>query len=197
MDAGTLSGAVGNLEVATALLAVVALAATVAGAAFLGLGVRVVPAGHVGVVCRGGRVVRTRPSGLLIAAPGRERLVMVPLHAQSIDPLRVTAVTRDGVEVQLVLSVLWRVVDASAAVEAGHAGPHGLGHGAEQVVERAMHHLVARVDLVELLRDRELLLAQMPDAGRALLGAVGVEVLDVDLLDAEVRVGPELIRLLT
>ena len=97
------------------------------------------------------------------------------------------------VEVQLALSLLWRVVDPAAAV---HSGPHGLGTRAEEVLERALHHLLARIDLLELLRERDALLARMPDAGRTLLGAVGLEVLDVGVLDVEVRVGPELIRLL-
>lgn len=156
--------------------------------------VRIVPVGHVGVVTRGSVVLRTRPSGVFVAIPRLDRLVMVPIGAQNLEPLRVMAVTRDGVELQLVLSVLWRVVEPAVAV---HVIPPGGRTNAAELVERAVHHLVARVDLVDLLRDRDCLLAKLTDAGRSLLTAAGVEVLDADLLDAEVRVGPELIRLLT
>jgi regulator of protease activity HflC (stomatin/prohibitin superfamily) len=66
----------------------------------------------------------------------------------------------------------------------------------EDGVERALHHLVANVDLANLLRDRESTLARLPSAALPLLSSFGVELIDVDLLDAEVRVGPELLQLL-
>jgi len=63
-------------------------------------------------------------------------------------------------------------------------------------VERALHHLVANVDLANLLRDRESFLARLPVTALPLVSPLGAELVDVDLLDAEVRVGPELLRLL-
>jgi regulator of protease activity HflC (stomatin/prohibitin superfamily) len=174
---------------AAVLVAAVALAVTVA-VGFAAL--RVVPAGHCGVVIRAGRVAQLRSSGLVLVVPGVERVAMVTKHPRSIDPLIITARTRDGVEVRLVISVLWRVLDPTLAVQ---AAPDARA-ATEDGVERALHHLVANVDLPDLLRDRESTLARLPSAALPLLSSFGVELIDVDLLDAEVRVGPELLQLL-
>jgi regulator of protease activity HflC (stomatin/prohibitin superfamily) len=173
---------------AAVLVAAVALAVTVA-VGFAAL--RVVPAGHCGVVIRAGRVARLRSSGLVLVVPGVERVAMVTMHPRSIDPLMITVRTRDGVEVRLVVSVLWCVVDPTLAVQAGP----DVRAATEDAVERALHHLVANVDLANLLRDRESI-AGLPATALPLLSSFGVELIDVDLLDAEVRVGPELLQLL-
>jgi len=172
-------------------LAVVTAALAVAAVIGLAL-VRVVPAGHCGVVIRAGRVVRTRPSGLLVVVPFAERVAMVLLHPRTVDPLCVRSVTRDGVEIRLVLSVLWRVTDPATAV---HAAPDASAVVAD-VVERGLHHMVAELDLAILLRERESFIGRLPVAAFPIVSSFGAEVVDVDLLDAEVRVGPELLRLL-
>jgi regulator of protease activity HflC (stomatin/prohibitin superfamily) len=175
--------------VATALVVAVALAGT---AVLVSAAVRIVPAGHRGVVTRAGRVVRSRPSGLVVVMPGVERVKMVALHPRPIDPLTVAARTRDGFELRLVVSVLWCVADPTLAV---HAVPDARAATAD-AIERALHHLVANVDLANLLRDRGLFLAQLPVTALPLVNGLGAELLDVDLLDAQVRVCPELLRLL-
>jgi len=169
------------------------VAVALAAAATIGCAVvRIVPAGHRGVVIRSGRVARSRPSGLVAVVPGLERVEMVALHPRTIDPLGVTALTRDGVEVRLVVSVLWCVADPTRAVR---AVPDARAATAA-AVERALHHLVANVDLAHLLRDREAVISRLPVSALPLVAPWGVELVDVDLLDAEVRVGPELLRLL-
>jgi regulator of protease activity HflC (stomatin/prohibitin superfamily) len=166
---------------------VLALAVAIGSAA-----VRIVPAGHLGVVTRAGRVARSKPSGLLVVMPAAERVAMVPLNPRAIDPLSVTSLSRDGVEVRLVVSVLWRVTDPVLAVQ---AVPDARTCVAD-VVERALHHLAASVDLADLLRDRESLLSRLPATVLPLITLHGAELVDLALLDAEVRVGPELLRLL-
>lgn len=174
----------------TPLLAAAALVAMVGvvGCAV----VRIVPAAHCGVVTRGGRVARSRPSGLVMVAPGVERIEMVALQPAPIDPLAVTVLTRDAVEVRLVVSVLWCVADPARAV---HAVPDARIATAA-AVERALHHLVANVDLAYLLRDREVVLSRLVVTALPLVSPFGVTLIDVDLLDAEVRVGAELLRML-
>ena len=162
-------------------------AVLVAAVAAIGCAVvRVVPAWHAGVVTRAGRVARSRPSGLAMVMPGVERIEMVSMQPGPIDPLGVTALTRDGVEVRLVVSVLWCVADPTRAV---HAVPDARA-GTAAAVERALHHLVANVDLANLLRNREAVLSRVPVTALPLVSPLGVELLDVDLLDAEVRIGP-------
>ncbi len=173
-----------DLMVAAALVAVVAATGWSV--------VRIVPAEHCGVVTRAGRVTRSRPSGLALVTPGLERIEMVALQPAPIDPLGVMALTRDGVEVRLVVSLLWCVADPTRAV---HAVPDARGATAA-AAERALHHLVANVDLANLLRHREVVLSGLPVIALPLVRPIGVELVDVDLLDVEVRVGPELLRLL-
>ena len=117
---------------------------------------------------------------------------MVTQHPRSIDPLIITARTSDGVEVRLVVSVRWCGVDSTLAVQ---AVPDARA-ATEDSVERALHHLVANVDLANLLRDRESTLARLPATAPPLLSSVGVELIDVDLRDTEVPVRPELLQLL-
>ncbi len=173
--------------------ALLVAAALVATAAAIGCAVvRVVSAEHCGVVIRAGRVARSRPSVLALVVPGFARIEMVGLHPAPIDPLGVTALTRDGVEVRVVVSVLWCVADPTRAVRAvPDARP-----ATAAAVERALHHLVANVDLAQLLLYREVVLSRLPVIALPFVGPFGVELVDVDLLDAEVRVGPELLRLL-
>ena len=173
-----------------ALLLAAGIVATVAA---IGCAVvRVVPAGHCGVVTRAGRAIRSRSSGLALVTPGVERIEMVALRPAPIDPLGVTALTRDGVEVRLVVSVWWCVADPRLAVTA----VPDTRTATAAALERALHHLVASVDLGDLLRNREVVLSRVPVIALPLLGTLGVGLVDLDLLDAEVRVGPELLRLL-
>jgi regulator of protease activity HflC (stomatin/prohibitin superfamily) len=168
---------------ATVLVVAGALAVTVAlGFAAL----RMVPAGHCGVVIRAGRVARLRSSGLVLVVPGVERVAIMIMHPRSIDPPIITARTRDGVEVRLVVSVLGCVVDPTLAVQAAP----DVRAATEDAVERALHDLVANVDLANRLRDRESTLARLPATALPLLSSFGVELIDVDLLDAEVRSAP-------
>lgn len=173
--------------------ALVGVAAALTLAAVVGCAlVRIVPAGHRGVVIRAGRVARTRPSGPLVVVPVAERVEMVALHPRALVPLSVTSVTRDGIEIRLVLSVLWSVTDAALAALAVPDAKTAVA----DVVERGLHHLVAGVELATLLRERESFLSRLPVTALPLVSPLGAELVDVDLLDAEVRVGPELLRLL-
>lgn len=175
------------------VLTALVVAVAVAAAAAVGCAVvRIVPAGHCGVVTRAGRVARSRPSGLVTVVPGLERVEMVPLDPSPIGPLSVTAQTRDGLEVRLVFSVLWCVADPTLAV---HAAP-GAGPATADAVEEALHLLVANVDLADLVRDCESILSRLPVVALPLVLPLGVELVDVDLLDAQVRICPELLRLL-
>ncbi|WP_053208061.1 SPFH domain-containing protein [Jiangella muralis] len=100
--------------------------------------------------------------------------------------------TRDGVEVRLTVSVLWTVTDPALIVRANPTAATATA----AAVERALHHLVAGVELGELLREREAVLARVPETARRVVAVFGVDLVDVDLLDAQVRLGPQLLRLL-
>ena len=168
--------------------------ASVGAMACLGFAaLHIVPAGHHAVVTRARAKVRSAGVGVVVAVPGIERVHMVETHPAPIDPLHLLAITRDGVEVQWTLSVLYRVADPALAV----VSKGDLRSAAIDAVERTCHHLVGDADFVDLLRNREAMLLELTDQSSTLLEPIGLDLLDVDLLDAEVRVGAQLLRLLS
>lgn len=171
---------------------VIATSAVAAALVMVAAAIRRVPDEHCAVITRGGRVVRTRRSGPTWALPGLERVTLVALRPPALDPLSLTATTRDGVELRLVMSVLWQVTDPDLAARAGR----DITYTTIDVIERVLHHLVANVDLGDLLRNRDELLSRLPVTARPMTASIGVDLIDVDLVCAEVRVGPELLRLL-
>ncbi len=154
--------------------------------------VRVVPAGHRGVVVRAGRPRREAGEGLVAVVPVLDRVTMVSLHPATIDPVVVPAITHDGAEVRVVLSVLWQVTEPTAA---SGAEP-GAGSVTALVVERAVRREAAHADLGRLLRDQAALVRLTPEDETLLHEHAGVRVLDIAIVDTEVRASPELLRLL-
>lgn len=164
--------------------------------AVIGIGlaaIRIVPTGECGVVLRAGRVVRTSGSGtVLVVIPFYERVETVPLGTRTLDPLNVAAMTHDGIDIHLTLSVLWQVRDPARAVGAG-SGTQG---AVADAVERRIHGLVGRTPLANLVSDPQTFLIEAAASTNELLGPVGMEVLDIDVVDTDIRVSPELLRLL-
>jgi len=158
----------------------------------VGLSVRMVPVGHVGVVVRAGRPVRSRPAGLVPLVPGFEQLRNLALLPPPLEPVEVVATTRDGVEVRMTLSVLWRIDDVDRA--AAQSDPCLV---VAEAVERSVRHEVGALDLRSLLEDREGMLGRLTGDQTGLLAATGVCLLDADLLATEIRVGPHLLDLLS
>lgn len=171
----------------------VALACVAALVAIACATVRFVPAGHHAVITRAGAQVRSSSGGVVAVAPGIERLHLVAIRPPAIDPLSVVGVTQDGVEVQLVVSVLYRIVDAPLVV----ASATDSREVTSDTVERTLHHLIAETDLVDLLTHREDVLNRAVAVAPPLLAPLGVELTDIDLIDTEVRMGAQLLRLLT
>lgn len=171
------------------------LVVVIAAAAMVGLVcavLRIVPHYHCAVVTRAGRVRRTRPAGLVAVLPLVERVAILPLQAMPLDARGFTALTRDAVEVRLVVNVLWCIADPVLAVQARP----DVRTATADAVDRALRQLVATVDLVALLRQRESFLERLPVTALPLVGPIGVGVVDVDLVDVELRVGPQLLRML-
>lgn len=155
--------------------------------------VRVVPAGHHAVITRAGAQVRSKAGGVVVVVPGIERLHLVATRPPAIDPLSVVGVTQDGVEVQLVVSLLYRIVDAPLVV----ASATDSRSATADTVERTLHHLIAETDLLDLLVHRENVLTRAVAVAPPLLAPLGVELTDIDLIDTEIRVGAQLLGLLT
>jgi regulator of protease activity HflC (stomatin/prohibitin superfamily) len=173
---------------------VIASALLVAAAALvlLATSIRLVPVGTCAVVTRFGRVARVQPPGLVVVYPVLDQMVRVTLTPRRAEPVAVTAVTRDGFEVRLAASVLWQVHDPQSSIGASP----DIGTATESAVERWLRHVVASQDLATLLHGRQALPRDALEELQPLTTLVGVTVLDIDLLDVELRAGPELLRLL-
>ncbi len=173
----------------------VAVIAVVGVLAAVGLGaavVRPIPAGSDAIVTRSGKPRRSKPGGLIAAIPIVERVHMVVTQPQRIDPLAVYATTQDGVEVQMTLSVLFRVENPPLAVQSNVDARTIIS----DAIGRSLHHLAGQSTLVDLLVEREAILGRVVVQAPKFLEPSGLEVLDIDLLGAEVRVAAQLLHML-
>ena len=151
-----------------------------------------IPVGSDAVVTRAGLPLRSKAGGLIAALPVVEHVHMVATQPRRIDPLAVHVTTRDGVEVQLILSILFRIDNPALSVLSNVDGRTTTA----DAVERALHHLAGQSDLVDLLVEREAILARVAAHVSKCLEPSGLELVDTDLLGAEVRVGAQLLHLL-
>jgi regulator of protease activity HflC (stomatin/prohibitin superfamily) len=157
-----------------------------------------VPGGHVGMVLRGGRVVRVATAGQrVVALPLVDTVRLVPVSPATLEIPALSALTRDGVRVDVAVSVLWRVADPVALATGGDSPRDRVWEG----VERAVHHAIGAQPLrdflelgpqsAQLIRERAAALLHEGSNGDALF-----EVLDVNVTHITVDAGAELMRLL-
>lgn len=153
--------------------------------------VRVVPSGHTGLVSRAGRPRRCSAEGLVAVVPFLDRIDLVPHEPAPLHCWGLAATTWDGVQTRVSITACWRVVDVPRAV----AAKAGAESATVEALERSLRRGVAHTTLADLLRDRQRIEAAVRDDADA-FERVGTEILDVDVLDVEVRAGGELLRLL-
>jgi regulator of protease activity HflC (stomatin/prohibitin superfamily) len=80
--------------------------------------VHVVPTGSRALVMRWGLVSRVAGPGVVRVVPGLDRVRVLDLQPHRMEPVPVAATTRDGVDVRLDLSVLWRVLEPERSLRA-------------------------------------------------------------------------------
>ncbi len=173
-----------------AVIAVVGVLAAVGHAAAV---VHPIPVGSGAVVTRSGVPLRSKAGGLIAAIPVVEHVHMVATHPRRIDPMAVHVITQDGVEVHLILSILFRVENPRLSVQST-VDERAITTDA---IERALHHLAGQSILVDLLLGREAILASVSAEASKCLEPSGLELVDIDLLGTEVRVGAQLLHLIT
>jgi regulator of protease activity HflC (stomatin/prohibitin superfamily) len=79
-----------------------------------------VPGGHVGMILRGGRIVRVATAGQrVVALPLVDTVRLIPVSPAKLELPALSALTRDGVRVDVAISVLWRVADPVALATGG------------------------------------------------------------------------------
>lgn len=169
------------------------LAGFLVAAALLGAGaaamVRIVPAGHVGVVTRLGRVSRTRPTGPAMVCPVVERVAMVSSGATQVAPIVARARTADDVPIALVGSAVVRVRDAGRWV----AGDGGSRLG--PLWEEAFALAVGEVGLFDLTGSRRSgACALARDRAATDLAELGADAVAASIESVEVELTADLLR---
>lgn len=154
--------------------------------------VHVVPQGSRALVLRWGLVSRVAGPGLVWVVPGLDRVRVLDLQPHRLEPVPVTATTLDGVDVRVDLSVLWRLVEPERSLRAVLDVAAATADAAEHTARRALGETTLRT----LLEERTAALADVDVRTSAAAREWGATVLDVDVLDVEVRAGPALVRLL-
>jgi regulator of protease activity HflC (stomatin/prohibitin superfamily) len=141
---------------------------------------------------RWGLVSRVAGPGVVRVVPGLDRVRVLDLQPHRMEPVPVAATTRDGVDVRLDLSVLWRVLEPERSLRA----VPDVAVATADAVEHAARQVIGETDLRALVAERVSALAGLGARASAVAQEWGVAVLDVDALDVELRAGPELGRLL-
>ena len=114
------------------------------------------------------------------------------MQPQRVEPVLVTATTRDGVDVRVDLSVVWQLVEPERSLR---AVPDVVTATAD-AIEHAARQVVHETGLRALVEERAAALEGVASRASATAQEWGVTVLDTDVLDVELRAGPELARLL-
>jgi regulator of protease activity HflC (stomatin/prohibitin superfamily) len=117
----------------------------------LALTVRVVPAGHAGIVERMGRYSRTTGSGWAVIDPFGARLrALVDLRERAVTPVAEHARTADGATVRIEAEVRFAVVDP---VRATYEVPD-LARALEDMGETVLHGIAGELALEDALSAR-------------------------------------------
>ena len=150
--------------------------------------VRVVPRHQRIVISRLGRISRVRGPGLVPVLPGLESATKVSLRTVQL-PLTVSAMTRDGVPVNLLATVAFRITAPDRAASSADPVADTMSS-----IERALASQVGRTDLPALLLVRERWEERLPGEVTGVAKRWGTEVTEVTVRDIETRVSAAMVR---
>ncbi|GAB3830732.1 SPFH domain-containing protein [Kribbella italica] len=155
----------------------------VVGLAALAVGsLRVAPNRHWLVITRRGQVRRVVTTGLALRIPGLDACRLLPRDAQHL-PIGVSALTRDGVQVQLLVTAVLRVADP--VVAGSLADPIGTTLAE---VRDLLRRLLADHDVEDVLRVRTTIERSAWEAGHGVeIEGVLVDAIDLELVHAKYR----------
>lgn len=154
-----------------------------------GLAVQVVPEHQRIVVTRLGRAVRVAGPGLAFRVPVIEAATTVSLRPHERQVV-VTATTRDGVDVQLLVRVVCRVVEPCRSVTT----TTDAFEATLDLLESRLHNRIAQSDLGSVLPLRASLESDLPAVANEVAATWGVEVLELRLLHVGARLSGDLLN---
>jgi regulator of protease activity HflC (stomatin/prohibitin superfamily) len=154
----------------------------------VGAFVRVVPRHQRIVISRWGRISRVRGPGLVPVLPGVESATTVSLRTVQL-PLTVSAMTRDGIPVNLVAAVAFRINAPDRAASSADPVADTMAS-----IEQALAGQVGRTDLPALLLVRERWEERLPGEVTGVAQRWGTEVTEVTVRDIETQVSADMLR---
>ena len=144
------------------------------------LGIKIVPQSKVYVVERFGKYTKTLESGLSLIVPFIDRVAFkVDILERQLPPFKMSVITEDNVEVELVSTVFFRVLDASKSVYRIRNIDLALENTAISVIRSA----AGKLQLDDLQSSREAMNQEIATRLSKAAEVWGVEVTRTEILD--------------
>jgi len=159
------------------LIVLVVVAASVAGAS-----VRVLREYERGVVFRLGRLMDQRGPGVILLAPGIDRMVRISLRTITLKVPPQEIITRDNVPARVTAVAYYRVIDPNRAV----TEVQNFGEATLQVAQTTLRSVLGGADLDSLLAERDSLNENLQHIIDAHTEPWGIKVTAVEIKDVEI-----------
>jgi hypothetical protein len=159
------------------LVVLVVVAASAAGAS-----IRVLREYERGVVFRLGRLMDQRGPGVIMLAPGIDRMVRISLRTITLKVPPQEIITRDNVPARVTAVAYYRVVDPNRAV----VEVQNFGEATLQVAQTTLRSVLGGADLDTLLAERDSLNENLQHIIDAHTEPWGIKVTAVEIKDVEI-----------
>jgi hypothetical protein len=159
------------------LLVLLVVAATVAGAS-----IKVLREYERGVVFRLGRLMDQRGPGVILLAPGIDRMVRISLRTITLKVPPQEIITRDNVPARVTAVAYYRVIDPNRAV----VEVQNFGEATLQVAQTTLRSVLGGADLDTLLANRDSLNDDLQHIIDAHTEPWGIKVTAVEIKDVEI-----------
>jgi len=159
------------------LVVLLVVAATAAGAS-----IRVLREYERGVVFRLGRLMDQRGPGMIVLAPGIDRMVKISLRTVTLKVPPQEIITRDNVPARVTAVAYYRVVDPNRAV----VEVQNYGEATLQVAQTTLRSVLGGADLDTLLSQRDSLNENLQHIIDAHTEPWGIKVTAVEIKDVEI-----------
>ena len=148
------------------------------------LGIRIVPQSDQFLVERFGKYHKTLDPGLNLLIPFVERVsYKVKIWEQNIPEFLLPVITSDNVEVELVCTIYWRIIDPAKAMYRAEDVEYQMTTLGKSSIRSA----VGKLDLDELTRNRDILLKEVTTQIQEATSQWGIEVASFEIIALEFR----------
>jgi regulator of protease activity HflC (stomatin/prohibitin superfamily) len=165
-----------------AAIVVVLIVLLVLAASAVGASVRVLREYERGVVFRLGRLMDQRGPGVILLAPGIDRMVRISLRTITLKVPPQEIITRDNVPARVTAVAYYRVIDPNRAV----VEVQNFGEATLQVAQTTLRSVLGGADLDTLLAERDSLNENLQHIIDAHTEPWGIKVTAVEIKDVEI-----------